>query len=73
MARTALHWAAERDDLDLADLLIDAGARVDGADARRRDAAAARGDQRQRVDDRSAAQGRRRSECAARARSATRR
>ena len=25
---TALHWAAERDDLDLADLLINAGARA---------------------------------------------
>ena len=36
-----------------------------GADARRRDAAAARGDQRQRGDDRSADQGRRRSERAA--------
>ena len=64
-ARTALHWAVERDDLEMADLLIRAGARVSGADARRRDAAAARGHQRQRADDRSAAQGRRRSERAA--------
>ena len=29
---TALHWAVERDDLDMADLLIRAGARVDGCE-----------------------------------------
>ena len=62
---TALHWAVERDDLEMADLLIRAGARVD---ARTREGvmplqlAAVNGSA---TDDRSAAQGRRRSERAA--------
>ena len=68
---TALHWAVERDDVEMADLLLRAGARVTRADQGRRDAAAARGDQRQRADDRPAAQGRGRSERAADARAAT--
>ena len=62
---TALHWAVERDDLEMADLLIRAGARVDARTREGVDAAAARRDQRQRADARSAAQGRRRSERAA--------
>ena len=39
---TALHWAVRLDDLELADMLIRAGANVVGGQPRRREAAAAR-------------------------------
>ena len=70
---TALHWAVRVDDLEMADLLIRAGANVVGGEPRRRDAAAARRDERQRGDARQADQGRRRPERAADASTATRR
>ena len=49
---TALHWAVQADDLELADLLIHAGANVSAADRRGRHAAVAGRHQRQRRDDR---------------------
>ena len=45
---TALHWAVYRDDLELADLLIRAGANVKAANREGRDAAGDGGALRQR-------------------------
>ena len=56
---TALHWAAHRDDLAIADLLIRSGARANVANDLGRDAAAPRLHQPQRADGRAAAGGRR--------------
>ena len=47
-ATTALHWAAQRDNLALADLLIKAGANVQREQSLQDDAAGARCHQRQR-------------------------
>ena len=57
---TALHWAVYRDDLELADLLIRAGANVNAANREGHDAAGDGVALRQPGDDRPAAQGRRR-------------
>ena len=62
---TALHWAAQLDDLATVDLLLEAGAARRGRESLRRHAARARRQQRQRRDRRAPARGRRRSECAA--------
>ena len=58
---TALHWAVEANDLELADLLLRAGAKPSAANGRR-DAAAAGDAKRKCRDDRAAADGRRGSE-----------
>ena len=49
---TALHWAVQADDLEMADLLIRAGAKVSGRECDGRDAAATGRGQRQLHDDR---------------------
>ena len=59
---TALHWAAQLDDLAIVDLLLEAGAARRGRESLQRDAARARGQQRQRARSSSACSRRRRSE-----------
>ncbi len=54
---TAVHWAAFRGDLELAEILLRAGAKCEGGQPRGRDAALARGGQRRRADDLRPAQG----------------
>ena len=54
---TALHWAVYREDLAPADLLIQAGANVEGGQPRRRHAALAGGVERRRSHDREPAEG----------------